>query len=437
MVAVRLLVLLAALAIVGEAAKYDIFDVIEKLTTLTKQDIIDRIKASEQASRLGVKNDDVIRLNGPLWSKFQTLRARLQTMTRAEQTVVRTLFSIARDVIDRRVSDAAVSDRIVEAFQNGGQGLCARYKRLPGELCSLTSPTAQPTIPGGHPAPTRPSASSDGNVMALFVALMDAARTNIAIVQDPFKDSLNEAVKYRDGLTEDGFKKIAGKIRDDIAKVKQIFGIVRKPVGPTIGLFTQFGMMPVIGFLLAEYGLPADAMSLKMALFATATCPGGGKSSFWTIIFGGNLDLSISMTFSQTLAALFMMPMWMSTLGKHFTDVHVRIPFARIVDGLIALMIPTSIGMIVTYYRPQYIECIRKWIKRVSWAATTVISIFAIYSNYYIFWLLSWPIVLCGCALPWLGYITAFIVATLLRQQFKDALTIAIETGIKNIDILA
>ncbi|WKX97935.1 hypothetical protein Q1695_013553 [Nippostrongylus brasiliensis] len=301
--------------------------------------------------------------------------------------------------------------------------------------------------------------------MALFVALMDAARTNIAIVQDPFKDSLNEAVKYRDGLTEDGFKKIAGKIRDDIAKVKgpciqqggtglepicndiydstgniidevkQIFGIVRKPVGPTIGLFTQFGMMPVIGFLLAEYGLPADAMSLKMALFATATCPGGGKSSFWTIIFGGNLDLSISMTFSQTLAALFMMPMWMSTLGKHFTDVHVRIPFARIVDGLIALMIPTSIGMIVTYYRPQYIECIRKWIKRVSWAATTVISIFAIYSNYYIFWLLSWPIVLCGCALPWLGYITAFIVATLLRQQFKDALTIAIETGIKNIGI--
>ncbi|KAK5984668.1 Sodium bile acid symporter family protein, partial [Trichostrongylus colubriformis] len=87
-------------------------------------------------------------------------------------------------------------------------------------------------------------------------------------------------------------------------ELKRIVGIARKPVGPIIGFCCQFMLMPTIGYLLAEYGLPKDATSLKMALFATATCPGGGKSSFWTIIFGGNLDLSISMTFTQTVAAL-------------------------------------------------------------------------------------------------------------------------------------
>ncbi|VDL72748.1 unnamed protein product [Nippostrongylus brasiliensis] len=122
----RHLVLLAALAIVGEAANHDIFDVIDAMTMLTRQDLIDIIKASEQASRLGVKNDDVIRMNGPLHSKFQRLRAQLNTLTGVEQTVVRTLFSIARDVIDRRTTDADVSDRTVEAFRNGGLGLCAR-----------------------------------------------------------------------------------------------------------------------------------------------------------------------------------------------------------------------------------------------------------------------------------------------------------------------
>ncbi|KJH49435.1 sodium bile acid symporter family protein [Dictyocaulus viviparus] len=218
-------------------------------------------------------------------------------------------------------------------------------------------------------------------------------------------------------------------------EVKRIMDIVRKPIGPTIGLLCQFGMMPIIGFLLAEFGLPEDAISLKMALFAVSTCPGGGKSSFWTIIFGGNLDLSISMTFTQTIAALLMMPLWMSTLGKHFTNVHVRIPFIRIVEGLFGLMIPSIMGMMLTYYRPQYIAYIRVWIKRISWAATIIISILAIYTYHYIFWLLTWPIIICGCSLPWLGYITAFVVALILNQSFKDSLTIAIETGIQNIGI--
>ncbi|RCN30663.1 hypothetical protein ANCCAN_23562 [Ancylostoma caninum] len=96
-------------------------------------------------------------------------------------------------------------------------------------------------------------------------------------------------------------------------------------------------------------------------------------------------------------------------------------------------MIPNGCGMVMAHYRPQYTECISKWIKRLSWAAMIVISAFAIYANYYIFWLITWPIVLCGCALPWLGYLTALFVAMAFKQTFKDCITIAIETGIQNI----
>lgn len=218
-------------------------------------------------------------------------------------------------------------------------------------------------------------------------------------------------------------------------EMRSIMDIFRKPIGPIIGLFCQFGLMPMIGFLLAEFGLPEDAISLKLALFAASTCPGGGRSSFWTIIFGGNLDLSISMTFTQTLAALLMMPLWLSTLGKRFTNVHVRIPFGRIIEGLVGIMIPTALGMTLIYYRPQYNAPIRIWIKRASWAASIVLLILFIYVYYYMFWLLTWPMVICGCSLPWLGYITAFIVALMLGQSFKNSLTIAIETGIQNLGI--
>lgn len=43
---------------------------------------------------------------------------------------------------------------------------------------------------------------------------------------------------------------------------------------------------------------------MRLAFFAVAVSPGGGKSSFWTIIFDGNLDLSVCMTFIETCGAM-------------------------------------------------------------------------------------------------------------------------------------
>ncbi|KAK6032532.1 hypothetical protein OSTOST_01277, partial [Ostertagia ostertagi] len=92
-------------------------------------------------------------------------------------------------------------------------------------------------------------------------------------------------------------------------ELKRIFGIARKPVGPSIGFCCQFVLMPTIGFLLAEFGLPEDATSLKMALFATSTL-----SQWWQRVrFGASFGRRNILPFqfddvTQTLAALFMMP---------------------------------------------------------------------------------------------------------------------------------
>ncbi|VDL70930.1 unnamed protein product [Nippostrongylus brasiliensis] len=179
MVAERHLVLLAALAVVGGAAKYDIFQVVEALTMLTKDDLIARIKVAEDAYRLNKTRDNVMKMNGPLYRKFQIFRAQLNTLSRDEQNVIGRLLSIARDVLDHRINDY-VSDRIVEAFRNGGQGLCAKYPRLPAELCS-----AVPHISGGHPAAPGSSVSTDENFEALIDALTKASSTSSAKLQLP------------------------------------------------------------------------------------------------------------------------------------------------------------------------------------------------------------------------------------------------------------
>lgn len=50
------------------------------------------------------------------------------------------------------------------------------------------------------------------------------------------------------------------------------------------------------------YALFSDSI-LRFGLFTFGSSPGGGASNMWTVLLGGNLNLSITMTFISTLAA--------------------------------------------------------------------------------------------------------------------------------------
>merc|ERR1740131_245024 len=89
-----------------------------------------------------------------------------------------------------------------------------------------------------------------------------------------------------------------------------------RPVGPAIGFISQFLFMPLVSFMLA-FIFPSDMPEMRLGLFVTGCSPGGGASNIWTIMFNGNLDLSVTMTAVSTFSAFFMMPFWIYSLGQH------------------------------------------------------------------------------------------------------------------------
>ncbi|CAD5210399.1 unnamed protein product [Bursaphelenchus okinawaensis] len=216
---------------------------------------------------------------------------------------------------------------------------------------------------------------------------------------------------------------------------RRMMTIMKRPVGPMCGFFCQFFFMPLIGFSLSYY-LMADAEnSMKLALFAVAVSPGGGKSSFWTIIFDGNLDLSVCMTFIETVSAIIMTPLWMYTLGSVFFDEHIYVPIEKFAQSLATVLIPTMLGTLLIQIRPDLVDRIKVLIKYFTWFLVIVLTAVGIYANYYIFAFITWRIVLASCLLPWTGYIIAFLFALLMHQNTQNAITIAIETGIQNVGI--
>ncbi|XP_071056393.1 sodium/bile acid cotransporter 5 [Onthophagus taurus] len=211
---------------------------------------------------------------------------------------------------------------------------------------------------------------------------------------------------------------------------------LRRPIGPIIGLSSQFFFMPLASYVLGLILFPDD-VGLRLGMFFTGVAPGGGASNMWTVILNGNLHLSITMTTISTIAAFVMMPLWVFTLGKTiFHSGKIPIPYAQISTYAIALVVPLLIGYLIQKYLRNVGQFLAKMLKGFASVLLIFIIVFAIVVNLYLFKLFSWELVIAGMGLPWLGYAFAWIFSRFVcRQNPKDSLTIAIETGIQNTGI--
>ncbi|ODM97448.1 Ileal sodium/bile acid cotransporter [Orchesella cincta] len=206
---------------------------------------------------------------------------------------------------------------------------------------------------------------------------------------------------------------------------------LKRPIGPIIGFFSQFVIMPLLSFGIAKALIPLPA--LQLGLFITGCSPGGGASNIWTLTLGGNLDLSITMTTISTFSAFVMMPLWILTLGSTiFSQANLKIPYSKIGTFAIALVVPLAVGIIIQRTLPKVAKFLVRILKPFAVFLIIFIVVFAIYTNVYLFKLFTWQILVSGMLLPWLGYILGGGTAFLLRQNWRDVLAIGIETGVQN-----
>lgn len=92
-----------------------------------------------------------------------------------------------------------------------------------------------------------------------------------------------------------------------------------------------------------------------------------------------------------------MMPLWMHLVGYKFLKVHqasngVRVPYLKIIMSLMAFVIPVLIGLGIGRYRPTIAATARKAIRPFVIFLLIFVIIFGVLANYYIFSMISWPI---------------------------------------------
>ncbi|GIY42088.1 p3 protein [Caerostris extrusa] len=176
-----------------------------------------------------------------------------------------------------------------------------------------------------------------------------------------------------------------------------------------------------------------DDDSLRLGLFTLGCSPGGSMSNFWTLLFNGDVNLSITMTFISTIAALAMMPLWIFTLGASlFRDHEATIPYINLAGSLVLLTFPLGIGILIRQYSPRLSKVSRKIIKPFTLICVIVSVCFGLYVNQFVFKLFTWQVVLAGISIAWGGYCFGALMAWSFRLERAQIMAVSIETAFQN-----
>ena len=130
-----------------------------------------------------------------------------------------------------------------------------------------------------------------------------------------------------------------------IAAVKEVWSSKRRAL--FIGAVSQFVLMPLISFGLAHVFDLAPRVSMGVVLVGSA--PGGSTSNLLTHWAGGNVALSVAMSATSTVCALFMLPLNIEIYLNSglYNRGDLSLPFIDIVVALLTVVVPVGLGMVL------------------------------------------------------------------------------------------
>jgi BASS family bile acid:Na+ symporter len=202
---------------------------------------------------------------------------------------------------------------------------------------------------------------------------------------------------------------------------------LRRPQGLAIGLASQYGFMPLIGYGLAT--AIAAPPAIAAGLLIMACMPGGTTSNIFTYFSKGNLALSVLMTVSSTVAGIVVIPL---ILLFYTAALDLEIPRGNVIVTLILLLLPVGIGMVL---------------RRVNANVGAVTEFFgSALALFFILFLMAswvprnWQFLLATAAsvhtaailLGLIGMVAGYLLARLLQLLPRNARTVSLETGIQN-----
>jgi bile acid transporter len=219
---------------------------------------------------------------------------------------------------------------------------------------------------------------------------------------------------------------------------RDFWSALRRPWGLIIGWVTQFGIMPLIAFVMVLtliMGLPPEiAAGTAVGALLMGSVPAGTTSNIFTYFSRGNLALSVMMTTNSTIWALVMTPLALYVYGSRFMPAgsELQIPIENIAVTLAILLVPVAIAMMIRRYNAN----VGAVMELMGGLFGVFVILFLIVTwvprNWELLMTTPWQIYFVAIFLGLFGISIAYLLAKALRLHPMNARTVGLETGIQN-----
>lgn len=203
--------------------------------------------------------------------------------------------------------------------------------------------------------------------------------------------------------------------------------VLKRPKAIFIGVFLQYLIMPLSGFVFAYlFGLTG---AVAAGVILIGSCPGGVSSNVLVYIAKANVALSVAMTTISTLISPITTPLAMKFLAGSYVEIDAMGMMFSILKMIIA---PLILGLLIHHFLPRLAKRIVRFLPLIAMLAICIIIAVTIAmsrNDIIAVGLALLGAVVCHNAI---GFALGYYGARISGLKKNDARTVAIEVGIQN-----
>ena len=210
-------------------------------------------------------------------------------------------------------------------------------------------------------------------------------------------------------------------------KISDFKILFKNPRWTIIGVFTQFSVMPFLGWAITKIFELPDFFAVGLIL--VSCCPGGTASNVIAYLSNLNVAFSVTMTFISTVTGVILTPILITSISGELINVDLK---GLLLSATKVVLLPVFIGLIVSKYFQTFTKKIVFYCPSVAVFCIVLIVASIIGEGKEVILQSGINLLISIMILHLLGFIIGFVISFIFLGDKKLSKTICIEIGMQN-----